>query len=47
MAVPKRKSSRVKFKYSVFKKELQRKVKTLNIKNLNNNLNRYKRKCYW
>lgn len=46
MAVPKRKSSRVKFKYSVFKKELQRKVKTLNIKNLNNNLNRYKRKCY-
>lgn len=46
MAVPKRKSSRVKFKYSVFKKELQKKVKTLNIKNLNNNLNRYKRKCY-
>ncbi len=47
MAVPKRKNSKVRFKYSILKKELQKRVKKINIKSLNINLNKYRRKCYW
>ncbi len=47
MAVPKRKSNRVRFRYSILKKELQKKIKNFNIKKLNNSLSKYKRKFYW
>jgi ribosomal protein L32 len=48
MAVPKRKSSKIKFKYSLLKRNLQQKVQKsiVNIKNLKQNLNKYKRKFY-
>ena len=45
MAVPKRKNSKVRFKYSILKKELQRRVKKINVKSLNS-LNKYRRKFY-
>ena len=49
MAVPKRKSSKIKFKYSLLKKDLHQKMQKsiISIKNLKQNLKKYKRKFYW
>lgn len=47
MAVPKKKNNKVKLKYSILKKNLQKKIKDINIKNFSNKLSFYKRKYYW
>ena len=48
MAVPKKKNCRVKFKYSLLKRNLQRKLQKniVNIKNLKQNLFKYNKKVY-
>lgn len=48
MAVPKRKNKKVKFKYSILKKDAQKKIK-VNIFNIINKrvIKKYKHKCYW
>ena len=49
MAVPKKKSCRVKFKYSLLKRNLHKKLQKniVNIKNLRINLFKYNKKIYW
>lgn len=49
MAVPKKKSCKVKFKYSLLKRNLQKKLQKniVNIKNLKQNLFKYNKKVYW
>lgn len=48
MAVPKKKNKKVKFKYLILKKKLQKKVKE-NIFNISkkDSIYRYERICYW
>jgi len=48
MAVPKKKSSKIKFKYSLLKKNLKNKIEKniTNIKNFKQNLKKYKHKVY-
>lgn len=48
MAVPKKKNKKVKFKYLILKKKLQKNIKE-NIFNIikKKSIFKYKRKCYW
>lgn len=48
MAVPKKKNKKVKLKYSILKKNLQKKIKE-NIFNIikKKSIYKYNRKCYW
>lgn len=48
MAVPKKKNKKVKLKYSILKKNLQKKIKE-NIFSIikKKKLKKYKHKCYW
>ena len=48
MAVPKKKNKKVKLKYSILKKNLQKNIKE-NIFNIiqKKTIYKYKRRCYW
>ena len=47
MAVPKKKNKKVKFKYSILKKEIQKKISENIINIKKRKLKNYNRKIYW
>jgi len=47
MAVPKKKNKKVKFKYSILKKEIQKKISENIINIKKKKLKNYNRKVYW
>lgn len=47
MAVPKKKNKKVKFKYSILKKEIQKKISENIINIKKKKLKNYSRKIYW
>lgn len=47
MAVPKKKNKKVKFKYSILKKEIQKKISENIINIKKKKLKNYNRKIYW
>ena len=47
MAVPKKKNKKVKFKYSILKKEIQKKISENIINIRKKKLKNYNRKIYW